>query len=631
MSKKPEMPEKESEKRIGTYIVLAVIIVLQLVYATYIMVYRKDGTHSDEIWSYGLANSYYKPFLYLDDGVFIDTDIEERLAATDNYREWVSGKELHDYITVQPGERFAYGSVYHNQSLDHHPPLYYFVLHTVCSFFPDTFSYYQSYFINVVCMIFTQIFLFRLACLLCKNKNAALVVCLLYGGGTGAMATTIFLRQYCMITTLTTMYLYYNARIYQGYHEGEENVLKKHLLPMFITAFALFFTNYTVALFCGVYTASMCVYLICRKKIKDMFIYGGATAGALALSFVLYPYALKQSGQLTDTGTDMMKVYWMEFRLMLSYTLRYVIGTPVSIYQSSVDDVLLGVLGVLILLMLPLAFLFRKETWFRKFIKDVVGQIKNFGKWFGKANYVPLFIFLSGAAMVFFLAYVVDVVRMGDYAVRYVFMLFPALAVIVVCAAQRILTVIPKVKKYSTAVMCVIVAALLVYIDLTQVPTEMFFEEKGEGTAIEELVKDKNVVVIFKSQSDNDDDDTIMCSWMNTCYAAYLRDCSNVYFTSTYSVKNDMSGIREQNDIAYVLAPLYSFTGSGPEKELYQKYYKDPLGDNVKIKGENDHVEGQASMNEVLNELGGRNNWKPLYIKDVQGGDFLVVELHPNK
>lgn len=47
-------------------IILAVIVVLQIIVVSYYFIFEKEGYHSDEVWSYGLANSFYEPFIYGD-------------------------------------------------------------------------------------------------------------------------------------------------------------------------------------------------------------------------------------------------------------------------------------------------------------------------------------------------------------------------------------------------------------------------------------------------------------------------------------------------------------------------------------------------------------------------------------
>ena len=104
-------------------ILLIIIIIIQI--CTLVHYGRmKKGYYVDEVWSYGLANSYYHPHVYWNDAL----------------SEWVSGDYFKEYLEVSEAERFKYGSVIFNQKNDVHPPLFYAILHTICSFFPNTFS-----------------------------------------------------------------------------------------------------------------------------------------------------------------------------------------------------------------------------------------------------------------------------------------------------------------------------------------------------------------------------------------------------------------------------------------------------------------------------------------------------------
>ena len=64
-------------------------------------------------------------------------------------RSWRTSKEAQDYVKAQEN-RFNYISVYYNQVLDVHPPLFYMLVHTVSSIFNDTFSKYIIFSINLV-------------------------------------------------------------------------------------------------------------------------------------------------------------------------------------------------------------------------------------------------------------------------------------------------------------------------------------------------------------------------------------------------------------------------------------------------------------------------------------------------
>ena len=152
-------------KKYFIHIALSLIILLQLVNITNIIVNKKIAFHSDEIFSYGLANSFYEPYLETD-------SVRDRIGEghLNNIGHWISSDIIRKYVTVQKGEQFRYDSVWYNQSKDRHPPFYYSVIHTISSFFPDVFSYVFGFAVNFVCFVITQIFLYRLSRNILKSK-----------------------------------------------------------------------------------------------------------------------------------------------------------------------------------------------------------------------------------------------------------------------------------------------------------------------------------------------------------------------------------------------------------------------------------------------------------------------------
>ena len=93
----------------------------------------------------GLANSYYHPYVY------IEGPVEEG---------WVPGEYFGDYVTADTEHRFDYGSVFYNQVHDTHPPLFYMVLHSISSFFPETFSKWYGLFPNIIYFSITSILVY---------------------------------------------------------------------------------------------------------------------------------------------------------------------------------------------------------------------------------------------------------------------------------------------------------------------------------------------------------------------------------------------------------------------------------------------------------------------------------------
>ena len=93
----------------------------------------KTSYHVDEMFSYGHANSSTGAYLVKGiDANFNIEDIEKYLL-----NRWFDGSVFHNYLTVQPEERFKYSYIFENLAVGVHPPLFYILLHTLCSFTPD--------------------------------------------------------------------------------------------------------------------------------------------------------------------------------------------------------------------------------------------------------------------------------------------------------------------------------------------------------------------------------------------------------------------------------------------------------------------------------------------------------------
>lgn len=90
---------------------------------------QKTGFHEDEYYTYystARTNGFY-----VSDGQWMDRE--------------VYGKEF----VVLPDQRFQYGFVKLVQSWDVHPPMYYWIFHTVASLVPNVFSKWIGLSVNL--------------------------------------------------------------------------------------------------------------------------------------------------------------------------------------------------------------------------------------------------------------------------------------------------------------------------------------------------------------------------------------------------------------------------------------------------------------------------------------------------
>ena len=618
-------------KKHGAHVVLAVIIILQLIYAVFVFVCKKDGFHSDEPWSYGLANSYYRPFVYFEDGILLD-NYTGGYEGSDITQKWIDGSVMKDYVTVNEGQQFSYGSVYHNQTLDHHPPLYYFILHTVCSFFPGKFSFWYGFAINLVCMVFIQIFLFRLVNEISKNRIIALLTCLFYGAGLGALSTVIFIRQYCLITMLTMIYYYFNTKLIHSYDKDKGFDLKHYLPPVAIVSFLLFFTNYTMCIVCGVFTALVCIYMIYRMKIKQMFIYGISMTGAVGAFLAAYPSVLTQYFKYHELygNTKLQYGYKMRIRFLLNGLLRHTVGIRVYLYNLHVSAYFLCALVVILALGIPLCFLFRKEQWFRNAVNNIKSRIKSLPDKLKNSCWIVPIIFISNLVFVMLVPTFVDVIPMGYAVVRYVIMVMPVICLTVVYAVSLLLSKLPK--KSGHLVTLALVIAVLVRINMCETSPFVFVHSKNY-TDLAKLSAGKNVVLLASGATDD--------AWMIQCFPTYLRDSNGIFITYT----EDDKSFAENTDgrkVDLIIAPVGNFDLNGKwigqlidtdERIDADHSMRDIIGDDDSVKkivGNNEGIEkeeGKIYADDHIAAIDMDGKAKLEYIISVQEGFYAVINL----
>ena len=161
---------------------------------------QKSGLFIDEIYTYGLSNSHYAPFLSdMTGGTLQDTTL--------------SRQQLMDYLVVNDGESLDFGSVYYNQVHDVHPPLYYWLLNLVCSLTPNVFSYWSGLILNLFLYLLTAVLLYALALTLFGDRLNAALAAVLYGLSMLGLSTMLMIRMYVLMALLTVQLALILARM----------------------------------------------------------------------------------------------------------------------------------------------------------------------------------------------------------------------------------------------------------------------------------------------------------------------------------------------------------------------------------------------------------------------------------
>lgn len=286
----------------------------------------KEGYHMDELLSFELADARYNPWI-------VPTQPEGRLAKfvreeiqgnsfgetlmnlkstvtdvlknrgnskllsykADVYEEpaWITSGQFRDYVTVDGNDAFDYLSVYFNVKDDNHPPVHFMLLHTMSSLFPGTLSPWLGCTINLICVGITLWLLLRLGKKLSEilgmeeqGRLLGILAVLLYGLSTGALASVLLIRMYCLLSCLCVALLSMHVEKWKEHGFDRSN---KGLIAITVLGFL---TQYFFLFYCILLSAVTAAGLLCSKRMRELWIYIRSMVVAAVIGLVLFPFAI---------------------------------------------------------------------------------------------------------------------------------------------------------------------------------------------------------------------------------------------------------------------------------------------------------------------------------------------------
>lgn len=311
---------------------LAVLVLVMLVQCFFIS--QKRGYHMDELLTFELANAEYNPWIvptqpvgrlakFMQQEIYEDTlgetlvnlkdtvvDVLRNRGASkllsyqaDVYEQpvWITREQFHEYITVGKRDAFNYLSVYFNVKDDNHPPLYFMLVHTLSSVFRDRISPWMGCVFNLAatlgcCTLMFVISRLLAACHYAETGTAerwGLCSALLYGCSSGAIATTLFVRMYGVLTFLCMLTLYLHLQKWLGEQaQTEKDFTKKNKLLILVTAMG-FWTQYFFLFYCLLLALVTVIALFRSGRKKETFCYIRSMIIAAVVGVGVYPFGVK--------------------------------------------------------------------------------------------------------------------------------------------------------------------------------------------------------------------------------------------------------------------------------------------------------------------------------------------------
>lgn len=285
----------------------------------------------DELYSFGLANSEYLPFMHFGEMEYSVKDWMLEYGAGENlidliknlakdfrilsgngfrikeseiYRAyqraqansadtrsttWMSGQAYLEYLGASSTNRFNYASVYYNQRGDVHPPLFYLLLHTASSFFPNSFSKWFGLIPNMIYMTLAMMLLYRLVSRFLGGRGFALAVISVFALSQYMVTTVLFLRMYALLTLMVLWCFGLHLELL----ENQEKFSKSLHRRLLFSALLGYLTHYYFVLYILMAALVVVIVLAFHRKWKTMLLYVLTMMEAAVLGLVIWPFSIR--------------------------------------------------------------------------------------------------------------------------------------------------------------------------------------------------------------------------------------------------------------------------------------------------------------------------------------------------
>jgi len=506
--------KKTNNSKIIFIILFVLIVLVQTVLFFFTFSKLKQGFHSDEVFNYAIANS----------AEF--TEMTNKLNGESLMNRWLDSDMFLQYISASRENRFDYTVPMKNAANDLNPPFQYLILHTICSFFPETFSWYYCFAINIVAFVISQIYLFRLVSGMTKKDFVGMAAIILYGFGIGAMDITIYIRIYALAVMFSIMFAFYSYKFYEM--RDEKKIPVRYFIGLFLSCLLGALTLHLFLMIAFCITLGYTLYFLFSKRIKIFLQHGLCCMIPVLLSIAIVPDTFRHVGGINQehSFSRVSYPYFTELRLYLYTLTKDLFGIHILPYENVYFVSFLVFLGAAVIFAIPIVILVKKEKWFLAILE----KIKRKGKRIrGKAQgfcypLIPLLICLVTNILI--VTKWTSYFYMGDYSNRYVFSLYPLTIAFTVGLLYFIIQLITEREKISFALVLSICLIFAVWTHFTPGCWSYLFLHEEEGMNFKEIDKQadaREIIVLWDKNA-----------WILACLAPELYH-TDKYYATTYS------------------------------------------------------------------------------------------------
>lgn len=567
--------EKTTRKR--RIIALAVCIIICTAFSI-VWFCMRTQPHVDEVWSFMLANKYDSPFLY-------DNSLP---AGTEDayFNDWHDGEYYKEALTVQPGERFAYDKVYMYEVNDTSPPLYYAIVHTICSLFANKFSWWFTFSINIVFYIGTLILMFALAKRFGMNDTAAILVALFWGLSGSGVNDICFLRMYMMLSFFMAAITYVHLLL-------DRHFCAKYLVLLVVLDVLGFLTQHYAYIYVFFLTLFHVLYLFFKRRFKRGFILGFTVLGSAGLGVAIFPAVIRHifSGMYTGATFGEHTSYLNSVVNTVGLILNSYTGWPryFNRMRSQLPHMFVHIVKYTIIIGIPLHLIWMLIKAIRSADKGSGSKVKSICSGFFKneISFIKRLMYKMGNAgswIVLFASMLTAILiihicptNMGVFTVRYIYLVMPLFSLFAVMYLERLLSFIfyrirgKKAHKHGRILMCSLYPIILICIigsHTLSYPSSFILDNRPDD--FQQCFDDTRVVFVDKSHH-------------SQAFVYYLMNTEEAYHSRRLDepVADELEQYKDQE------TPLYFVVSSNVSNRAdVEKFLEDEVDCDYEFVGE---------------------------------------------
>lgn len=255
------------KEKIALFLIILIQVIVYL-----IMGMQKAYIHMDEAYSIGLTNY----------------DKVEITQNEDFYNHWHTKDYYEDYISISQEEAGNFKPVYENQKNDVHPPFFYLLLRIAYSVSLNHFSKWPGILLNIVILIISNIFVYKIVKELTKNEKIALLICFANGLVVATFESVMYIRMYALSSMLLLILTYLHLHYFK-----QKEISLKAFFYIGITSLIASLTHYYNVIYIAILAILYIFYQIRYKQYKNIIKYSITMIIAAILSIAIFPYSIQ--------------------------------------------------------------------------------------------------------------------------------------------------------------------------------------------------------------------------------------------------------------------------------------------------------------------------------------------------